>query len=99
MGWSGGLALRCSGSCIVCLGVRGTAASALFVHTQLRQQQAWASPGEAVTASALTGTLQVTAGEVQANPITPQLMGLPVGCGPHLESAQVTAECSSGCKM
>ena len=38
-------------------------------------------------------------GKVQDDPIKPQLMGLPVGGGPHLEPSQVTAESSSWHKM
>lgn len=34
-------------------------------------------------------------GKVQDDPIKPQLVGLPVGGGPHLEPSQVTAESSS----
>lgn len=35
-------------------------------------------------------------GEMQADPIMPQLMSLPGECGSHLEPAKVIAECSSG---
>lgn len=88
------------------LGMRGVGASALCSNSWLRQQQAWVSPEEALTASVLTWAFQVTAGVVgpcqgrcRMTPIKPQLMGLPVGGGPHLEPSQVTAESSSGHKM
>ena len=89
--WSGGLAPRCSGSCILCVGMRGVAASALCSNSWLRQQQAWASPGEALTASVLTRALQVTAGVVgpcqgrcRTTPLNPSWWASLLEVGPTL---------------
>lgn len=104
VGWSGGLVLRCSGSFIVCLGVRGAAASAPFVQTQAAASVG-VLRGGTDSFSSHTGLAGdswgggALPGVVQANPITPQLMSLLCGCGPHLEPAQATAQCSSGHKM
>lgn len=87
-------------------GVRGAAASALFVQTPGSGSRRRGRPqGEALTASVLTRALQVTVGRVGAyqgrlrlSPSSPRPMGLPGGCGPHLKPAPVAAEYTLGAK-
>lgn len=87
------LALRCSGSCIVSRGGEGSCClCSLCSNSWLRQQQAWASPGEAVTVSVLTRALQVTAGAVEPCQRRHRETPSRTRYGPHFEPAQVKAE-------